>query len=168
MATAPRDDRERLEDLAYVGPRTAEQLAAADVSADDVREKRVSYRDLVSAGVNPGVAAKLRREHSLHWTLDEQGADLDRRSEQVRGLRDGEREWIAAARSDGDRSTDDGNRASEDGDRGTDDGDRSSDGSTHDSAGDWPSWSDDGTTSERRSSAAPDASDDADEVPPRP
>lgn len=92
-------DPDGLEALAYVGPRTAERMAAAGVTASDVREKQVSYRDLVSAGVNAGVAAKLRREHSLHWTLDEQCADLDRRSEQVRGLRDGEREWVAAARS---------------------------------------------------------------------
>lgn len=92
-------DGDGLSDLAYVGPRTAERLSAAGVTVGDVREKRVSYRDLVSAGVNSGVAAKLRREHSLHWTLDEQCTDLGRRSEQVRGLRDGEREWVAAARS---------------------------------------------------------------------
>lgn len=123
MATAQRDDPDDLEELAYVGPRTAERLAETGVSVPDVREKRVSYRDLVSAGVNSGVAAKLRREHSLHWTLDERGADLVRRSEQVRGLGDGEREWVAAARSSGGESgqephgaTDDASgRPSEDG-----------------------------------------------------
>lgn len=103
MATAEQPDREALEDLSYVGPRTAERLADADVTAGDLREKRVAYRDLVAAGVNPGVAAKIRREHSLHWTLDEQGADLDRRSELVRGLRDEERAWVAAARDGSDR-----------------------------------------------------------------
>lgn len=105
-------DVDELQELAYVGPRSAELLAAADVAPADVREKRVSYRDLVDAGVNPGVAAKLRREHSLHWTLDEQGADLDRRSELVRNLRDEERAWIASARGDAsDDASDDGDGA---------------------------------------------------------
>lgn len=99
MATAEHTETDTavLEELAYVGPRTAERLVAAGIAASDVREKRVSYRGLVDADVNPGVAAKLRREHSLHWTLDEQGADLGRRSELVRGLQDEERDWVASA-----------------------------------------------------------------------
>lgn len=91
-----RADPAALTDLAYVGEATAEVLENAGVTIGDVREKTVSYRQLVAVGVNPGVAGKLRREHSLHWTLDAQGADLDRRSKRVRGLRDGEREWVAA------------------------------------------------------------------------
>lgn len=98
------DDDAALSELAYVGPATEAALAAADVTVADVREKTVSYRELVRAGVNPGVAAKLRREHSLHWTIEEQGADLDRRSKHVRGLRDGEREWVAATDGSRDRT----------------------------------------------------------------
>lgn len=111
-------DAAALEELAYVGPRTAERLAAAGIEAADVRDKRVSYRNLVDADVNPGVAAKLRREHSLHWTLDEQGADLDRRSELVRGLQDGERAWVASALDEEEAS----GTASDDGDASDDAG----------------------------------------------
>lgn len=89
-----------LRNLAYVGPATAATLEEEGVGADDLLEKAVSYRELVAAGVNPGVAGKLRREHSLRWTHDEE-RDLDRRSRGVRGLRDGEREWVAAAEDAG-------------------------------------------------------------------
>ncbi|AGN02543.1 hypothetical protein L593_13020 [Salinarchaeum sp. Harcht-Bsk1] len=85
-----------LEDLSFVGASTAATLSAADISVEDVDEKTVSYRELVEAGVNPGVAGKIRREHSLHWTHDEEAFDLDRRSKNVRGLREGEREWVAS------------------------------------------------------------------------
>ncbi len=84
-----------LETVRYVGPATAAALAAAGIDAGDLREKRVSYRQVVEAGVNPGVAAKLRREHSLSWTLAGGDPDLGTRSEVVRGLRDGERRWVA-------------------------------------------------------------------------
>jgi len=90
------DDADRT-DLLYVGEATAGAMAAADITAADVRRKAVSYKGLVDAGVNPGVATKIRREHSLHWSLDEEGADLDDRSRTVRGLRDGERDWVAAS-----------------------------------------------------------------------
>ncbi|MFA1610992.1 DUF7409 domain-containing protein [Halobellus rubicundus] len=83
------------EDLRFVGPKTAPILADSGVSIADICEKRVSYRDLTEAGVNPGVAAKIRREHSLSWSLDGGGTDLDRRSSQIRGLDDAERAWIA-------------------------------------------------------------------------
>lgn len=95
---APTDARpvpDEFEDLRFVGPKTAPILAESDVSIADVCEKRVSYRDLTTAGVNPGVAAKIRREHSLSWSLDGGGTDLDRRSSQIRGLDDDERAWIA-------------------------------------------------------------------------
>jgi len=88
-----------LTDLLYVGPKTAPVLEAAGIEPKDVRERRVSHAQLVEAGVNPGVAAKIRREHSLSWSL-EGGEDLDRRAEQVRGLKDGEREWVAASATD--------------------------------------------------------------------
>lgn len=93
----PSDDDAGRTDLLYVGEATAAVMAEAGIAAADVRRKAVSYRGLVDAGVNPGVATKIRREHSLHWSLDERGADLDDRSRTVRGLRDGERDWVAAS-----------------------------------------------------------------------
>lgn len=85
------------EDLHFVGPKSAAALRDSAVSLSDFVNKRVSYRDLIEAGVNPGVAAKIRREHSLSWSFDGGGTDLDRRSAQVRGLADDERAWIAAS-----------------------------------------------------------------------
>lgn len=98
------DDEERREvdaptDLKFVGPATAEAITSAGFSAQDVADKDVSYRMLTEAGVNPGVAAKIRRHHSLSWSFDNDG-DLDRRSEQVRGLKDDEAEWVASSHSD--------------------------------------------------------------------
>ncbi|RLM84093.1 helix-hairpin-helix domain-containing protein [Halobellus sp. Atlit-38R] len=81
----------------FVGPKTAALLRDSEISLTDFLEKRIAYRDLTTAGVNPGVAAKIRREHSLSWSLDGGGTDLDRRSSQVRGLDDDERAWIAAS-----------------------------------------------------------------------
>lgn len=88
-----------LTDLKFVGPATEPVLEAAGVEVADIRERRVSHAQLVEFGVNPGVAAKIRREHSLSWSL-EGGEDLDRRAEQVRGLQNGEREWVAASATD--------------------------------------------------------------------
>ena len=86
-------------DLKFVGPATAGVVAAAAFDAADIRAKRVSYDMLVDAGVNPGVAAKLRRWHSLSWSFAS-GSGLDRRSEQVRGLQADERAWVAASAGD--------------------------------------------------------------------
>ena len=88
-----------LTELQFVGDATASALEEMDVTVTDVRRKTVSYRQLVDAGVNPGVATKIRREHSLSWTLDGSGEDLDSRSNTVRGLRDGERSWVAESQS---------------------------------------------------------------------
>ena len=90
---------EELIDLKFVGPATQAVLEGAGVEAAAIRERRVSHAQLVEAGVNPGVAAKIRREHSLSWSL-EGGEDLDRRADQVRGLKAGEREWDAASATD--------------------------------------------------------------------
>lgn len=87
-------------DLRFVGTATAEVLAQSDVSAADIAHKRATYRDLVDAGVNPGVAARIRREHSLAWSTTADGDDLERRSAQIRGLGDAERAWVAASSSD--------------------------------------------------------------------
>lgn len=91
---------EDVKELKYVGPATAAILAAAEFDADAVRRKAVSYRMLVDAGVNPGVAARIRREHSLAWSFESEGEDLRRRSAQVRGLGDAERAWVAASSGD--------------------------------------------------------------------
>jgi len=91
---------ERVSAVKYVGPATAEALAEASFGAADIRGRGVSYRMLVDAGVNPGVAARIRREHSLPWSLESEGDDLDRRSAQVRGLGDAERAWVAASSGD--------------------------------------------------------------------
>lgn len=88
-------------DVRFVGPATAEKLAAADIDAGGILSKDVSYTQLVDAGINSGVASKLRREHSLPWSLSgSTGEDLNRRSNQVRGLKDGERAWVAASTGD--------------------------------------------------------------------
>lgn len=89
-----------LDDVRFVGPATAEVLRESNLTAADILEKRVSYGDLTEAGVNPGVAARLRREHSLSWSFDSSGPDLNRRSAQVRGLDDEERAWVAASSGD--------------------------------------------------------------------
>ncbi len=71
-------------------------LEAADVDPDAVREKEYSYRALLEAGVDESVADALRRRFSLPWSYETDG-DLDRRSNEVRGLADSEREWIAVS-----------------------------------------------------------------------
>lgn len=88
-------------DVKYVGPATATVLDESNLEAAAILEKHVSYQMLVDAGVNPGVAAKIRREHSLAWSFEGTGGDaLARRSSQVRGLRDDERAWVAASAGD--------------------------------------------------------------------
>ena len=90
---------DRAPDVRGVGPATAEALAAADIDPEAVAGRRVSYRELLAAGVNPGVAARLRREHSLLWAFEYRpgGPDLACRAEQVRGLTADERAWVAAS-----------------------------------------------------------------------
>ncbi len=85
-------------ELLFVGPVTAAVLADAPFDARGIADRTVSYRMLLDVGVNPGVAAKIRREHSLHWSFGDTGdADLARRSKSVRGLREEERAWIEAS-----------------------------------------------------------------------
>lgn len=93
-------------DLLFVGPSTAAVVDGSEFSAQDVAEKRVSFRMLVEAGVNPGVAAKIRRHHSLSWSF-ESGDDLGRRSKQIRGLQDEERAWVASSYGDDEDDEDD-------------------------------------------------------------
>lgn len=85
-------------ELKYVGPATAAVLADAPFGAAAIRDRSVSFRELLEAGVNPGVAGRIRREHSLPWAFDAEALDeLDRRSTQIRGLQDDERAWVAAS-----------------------------------------------------------------------
>jgi len=95
MADADTD----LTDLRFVGPATATALRAAGVSSADIEQKRVDHETLRDAGVNPGVAARIRREHSLAWSHTA-GGDLSHRAESVGGLGEAERDWVAASAGD--------------------------------------------------------------------
>jgi predicted flap endonuclease-1-like 5' DNA nuclease len=97
------NDEEALTDIHFVGPATATVLAEASFDATGISDKTVSYEMLRDAGVNPGVATRLRKEHSLHWSFggsDEDEDSLDERSEKIRGLQDDERAWVAASGGD--------------------------------------------------------------------
>ncbi|USZ76250.1 helix-hairpin-helix domain-containing protein [Halorussus vallis] len=94
------DDLRSVTDIRFVGPATADVLAEADFDATGIAEKTISYEMLVDAGVNPGVATRLRREHSLHWSFGGDEDSLERRSSKVRGLQDEERAWVAASNGD--------------------------------------------------------------------
>ncbi|WP_416839641.1 DUF4332 domain-containing protein [Haloferax sp. DFSO52] len=102
---------EELQDLKFIGPATEELLESEDIDVTSIADGEISYRDLVQAGVNAGVAAKIRRWHSLAWSFNS-GDDLNRRSTQVRGLGDDERAWVAA--SSGTWKTDEDDSASGD------------------------------------------------------
>lgn len=105
---------EGLTDIHFVGPATAEVLADAAFDPTGIADKTVSYEMLIDAGVNPGVATRLRKEHSLPWSFGGEESDdsLKRRSEKVRGLQDDERAWVAA--SDGNWESSEPTTASED------------------------------------------------------
>lgn len=91
-----RDVPDELQGVKFVGPATAAELSETGITPRELVERQVSHAQLIRAGVNPGVAAKIRREHSLAWSMSG-GEDLDRRAEQVRGLQDEERAWVAAS-----------------------------------------------------------------------
>jgi hypothetical protein len=77
----------------------ATALERADIAAVDVRERAVSYRDVLDAGVDRETATVLRREFSLPYST-RFGEGLADRSDEVTGLQDGERDWVAASSSD--------------------------------------------------------------------
>lgn len=83
-----------------IGPRIDSEerdaLEAVDVDPDAIEDKAYSYRMLLDAGVDEPLADDLRRRLSLPWSHESDG-DLDRRSSEVRGLGEAEREWIAAS-----------------------------------------------------------------------
>lgn len=137
-------------DLKYVGPATAGAIEAAGFSAQAVADKEVSYRMLLEAGINPGVAAKIRRHHSLAWSFDNDG-DLDRRSTQVRGLQEDEAAWVASS-GIGDGDDEAGETAEMQAD------------SRNDEADEEAAWIADSTDGEDRSVERVDGADNADEA----
>ncbi|MCO8268455.1 helix-hairpin-helix domain-containing protein [Haloferax sp. AB510] len=149
-----------LQDLKFVGPATAESLAESNIDVDAIVDGEVCYRDLVAAGANPGVAAKIRRWHSLSWSFNS-GDDLDRRSSQVRGLGDDERAWVAASSGDWD-AADPADESNEDSGDWTPEG-RGEAAETNGPArdGDWtPSGSDDDADDDAEARSKPAASGD--------
>ncbi|MFC6768058.1 hypothetical protein, partial [Natrinema soli] len=77
-------------------PAERETLETVDIDPDAVAAKEYSYRLLLDEGVDESVADALRRRFSLPWSFESDG-DLERRSTEVRGLGDAEREWIAVS-----------------------------------------------------------------------
>lgn len=94
------EDSPDLETVAFVGPATADRLAPTDIDATDITSRRVTHADLIAADVNPGVAARLRRRHSLPWSRSADADDLDRRATNIRGLDGDEQAWVAASAGD--------------------------------------------------------------------
>ena len=84
---------------AAIEPDERAALEECDVDPEAVAEKGYSYRCLLGEGVDESIAAALRRRFSLPWSFASDG-DLDRRSSEVRGLGDAEREWIAVSGDD--------------------------------------------------------------------
>lgn len=52
-------------DLKFVGRATAEALEGSGVEATDITEGTLTHGELIAAGVDPGVATKIRREFDL-------------------------------------------------------------------------------------------------------
>ncbi|SEQ48154.1 hypothetical protein SAMN04489841_1852 [Natrinema salaciae] len=94
---APVDpDEQAVLEAAEIDPDEQAVLEAAEIDPDAVADKEYSYRMLLDRGVDETIAATLRRRFSLPWSFESDG-DLDRRSNEVRGLGDAEREWIAVS-----------------------------------------------------------------------
>lgn len=72
-------------------------LEAAEIDPDAVPAKEYSYRMLLDAGVDESTADALRRRFSLPWSFEGDDGDLERRSSEIRGLGEAEREWIAVS-----------------------------------------------------------------------
>lgn len=93
------DDETALTDLQFVGEHTAAVCRSAGIRVVDLQNRQISYEQLLEAGVNPGVAAKLRRRYSLSWSFTTSG-DVVRRSKHVNGLDEREADWIAQSSGD--------------------------------------------------------------------
>ncbi|MGQ3412165.1 hypothetical protein ACT4ML_07865 [Natrinema sp. LN54] len=81
---------------APIEPDERDALEAVDIDPDAIADKEYSYRMLLDRGVAEPIADTLRRRYSLPWSFESDG-DLERRSDEVRGLGDAEREWIAVS-----------------------------------------------------------------------
>lgn len=97
-------DTEEPTSLQFVGPETAAVIDRAAFDSSDIVATRVSYRELVDAGVNSRIADRLRREYSLVWSFEWTlgGEDLPRRAARLRELDPAERSWIAASAEEAD------------------------------------------------------------------
>ncbi|ELY70342.1 hypothetical protein [Natrinema versiforme] len=82
-----------------IEPAESDALEAVDIDPETIADKEYSYRMLLDRGVDEPIADTLRRRYSLPWSFESDG-DLDRRSDEVRGLGDAEREWIAVSGDD--------------------------------------------------------------------
>jgi len=111
-STNPESVDRPLQSVRFIGPSTAAVLDREGYDVTAITDKRISYRMLVEAGVNPGVAAKIRREHSLSWSFG--GGDLNRRSAQIRGLGSAEAAWVAASAGDWETASKQTNDATDD------------------------------------------------------
>ncbi|ELZ00017.1 helix-hairpin-helix domain-containing protein [Natrialba asiatica] len=73
-------------------------LAAADIEPEAVANKEYSYQMLLETEIDEDLADCLRRRFSLPWSFQtDDDHNLDRRSNEVRGLGAAERAWIAAS-----------------------------------------------------------------------
>ncbi|WP_222920372.1 hypothetical protein [Natrinema sp. SYSU A 869] len=95
-AEAATDAEPNSETNAAIEPGERDVLEAVDIDPDTIADKVYSYRMLLDEGVDEPIADTLRRRYSLPWSFESEG-DLDRRSNEVRGLGDAEREWIAVS-----------------------------------------------------------------------
>ncbi|WP_394295565.1 helix-hairpin-helix domain-containing protein [Natrialba magadii] len=78
-----------------------ERLEDADLDPDAVANKEYSYQQLLETDIDEAFADDLRRRLSLPWSFQtDSDLDLDRRSDEVRGLGAAERAWIAASGTD--------------------------------------------------------------------
>ncbi|WP_435317867.1 DUF7409 domain-containing protein [Haloarchaeobius sp. TZWSO28] len=92
-------DADAADALEEVSPAAVDELVDADVTPEDLAEKRVTYMDLVEAGVDQDVAGEIRRHYSLTWA-SRMGDGLDDRAKEMGGLQAGERDWVAASTAD--------------------------------------------------------------------
>ncbi|TYT63644.1 hypothetical protein FYC77_03425 [Natrialba swarupiae] len=94
------DEAERTPGGSEIKSDEREALEAAGIDPAAVAAKECSYRTLLDDGVDESTADTLRRRFSLPWSFQTDG-DLDRRSDEVRGLGEAERAWVAASEGDG-------------------------------------------------------------------
>ncbi|WP_345782509.1 hypothetical protein [Halostagnicola sp. A-GB9-2] len=83
-------------DDSRIEERMRESLEAVGIDPGRVSNKEYSYRMLLDTGLEESVAEELRRRFSLPWSFETDG-DLDKRSTEVRGLGEAEREWVVAS-----------------------------------------------------------------------